>query len=100
MKYLIAFIALIMLMGCAHQPTVETVVKKEVIYVKPSADLMEACTITRFITKEEYLSLAPPFREVRLSEHIIDLTADLKKCNLDKKAIRDYVNGVTKPKKE
>lgn len=83
------------LTGCAHTPTVEVVTKTKIEYIKPSDNLMKDCPVTKPITKEEYLKLDPPYREVRLSEQIIDLYSDMKKCNLDKKAMRDYVHGVT-----
>lgn len=96
-KLVISALLLTHLSGCAHlfiEPEVVTLPIP--VFEPPPAVLLEDCPISSPPDRAAYLAADVAEQKTRLMMFSAELLSDIKECNLDKKALREWVARVKK----
>jgi hypothetical protein len=90
MNKLICIFLCFVLAACAG-PT-KYIVKEKTTTLTPPSELLDQCSITKPFSQSEYLSKNKIDKEIILAEYVVALLKDLGNCNVQIKALNNWLN--------
>lgn len=95
-KFILILLCLLILSGCISVPVRPPDVRINNVFIKPDEVLTKDCSVTKPISKQDYLSTPVDKREESLYNYAKFLLTDLTVCNSQLKNLRTWIDSQDK----